>query len=99
MLALDFYVLPGLFEWISGEFARVRNWPILSKKPGLAHAFEHGGFWQVLEIAPNFLKGLLYTCIRFSKCLRDYLNGFPVNVARVRAWPILGKSLGYSKCF
>ena len=35
MLALDFYVLPGLFEWISGEFARVRNWPILSKKPGL----------------------------------------------------------------
>ena len=24
----------GLFVWISGEFARVRNWPILSRKPG-----------------------------------------------------------------
>ena len=28
----------------------------------IAHAFEHGGFWQVLEIAPNFLKGLIYAC-------------------------------------
>ena len=34
-LQMDFYVLAGLFEWISGEFARVRTWPILSKKPGL----------------------------------------------------------------
>ena len=49
------------------------------KAGAIAHAFEHGGFWQVLEIAPNFLKGLQYTCIRISKCLRDYLNGFRVN--------------------
>ena len=34
-LQMDFYVLAGLFEWISGEFARVRAWPSLSKKPGL----------------------------------------------------------------
>ena len=45
----------------------------------IAQAFEHGGFWQVLEIAPNFLKGLLYASKWISKCLRDYLIGFRVN--------------------
>ena len=32
---MRFYLLSGLFVSILGEFSRVRNWPFLSKKPGL----------------------------------------------------------------
>ena len=153
-------MLAGLFEWISGEFAGVRNfrfwakslgyspcfwtWRILASvgnrsKPSwkdsymvangfliacgtiwmdfgwirwgpnladfeqkawaIAHAFEHGGFWQVLEIARNFLKGLLYTCKWISKSLRNYLNGFLVNSLGSEIGRFWAKRLGYSPCF
>ena len=65
----------------------------------IAHAFEHGGFWQVLEIAPNFLKGLLYGCKWISNCLRDYLNGFRVNALVSELGGFWAKSLGYSPWF
>ena len=45
----------------------------------IAHGFEHGGFWQVLEIAPNSLKRLLNYCKRISNSLRDLLGPFRVN--------------------
>ena len=65
----------------------------------IAHAFEHGGFWQVLENAPNFLKGLLYGCKWISNCLRDYLNGFRVNSLVSELGGFWAKSLGYSPWF
>ena len=65
----------------------------------IAHAFEHGGFLQVLEIAPNFLKGLPYACKWISKCLWTYLKGFRVNSQGSEIGRFWVKSLGYSPCF
>ena len=45
----------------------------------IAHAFEHGGFWQVLEIAPNSLKRLQIPSKIISDYLRDLLCRFGVN--------------------
>ena len=36
----------------------------------IAHGFEHGGFGQMPEIVPNFLKSLLHACKWISKCFR-----------------------------
>ena len=84
-------------------FGWIRYGPKLAdfeqKAWAIAHAFEHGGFWQVLEIAPNFLKGLLYACKWISKCFRDYLNRFRVNSLGSEIGPLWAKSLGYSPCF
>ena len=79
----DSYVLANGFLSACGtiwmDFGWIRWCPNLAdfeqKAWAIAHAYEHGGFWQVLEIAPNFLKGLLCACKCISKCLRDYLNG------------------------
>ena len=52
----------------------------LEKKAwAIAHGFEHGRFWQVLEIAPNSLKRLQNRCKRICDCFRDCLCGFRVN--------------------
>ena len=65
---------------IWGEFARVENWTIFWQKAwAIAHAFEHGGFWQVLEIAPNSLKRLQIPSKIISDYLRDLLCRFGVN--------------------
>ena len=45
----------------------------------IAHGFEHGRFWQVLEIAPNSLKRLQNRSRNFSDCLRDCWCRFRVN--------------------
>ena len=64
---------------IWGEFARVENWSIfLQKAWAIAHAFEHGGFWQVLEIAPNSLKRLQIPSKIISESLRELLYRFGV---------------------
>ena len=44
----------------------------------IAHGFEHGRFWQVLEIVPNSLKRLYNRSKMICECLRDFL--FRVNV-------------------
>ena len=42
------------------DLARISNWPkpadFEQKLWAIAHGFEHGGFWQVLELTPNSLK-------------------------------------------
>ena len=85
------------------DFGWIRQGPkwadFEQKAWAIAHAFEHGGFWQVLEITPNFLKGLLYASKWISKCLRDYLNGFRVNSLGSENDRFWAKSLGYSPCF
>ena len=45
----------------------------------IAHGFEHGWFWQVMEIAPNSLKRLQNRSKMISDCLRDCLRLFRVN--------------------
>ena len=45
----------------------------------IAHGFEHGRFWQVLEIAPNSLKRFLNHPKMICDCLRDCLCRFRVN--------------------
>ena len=103
----DSYMLPNGFLSVCGpiwkDFGWIRKGPKLAdfeqQAWAIAHAFEHGGFWQVLEIAPNLLKGLLYACKWISKCLRDYLNGFRVNLPGSEIGRFWAKSLGYSPCF
>ena len=103
----DSYVLAYGFLSACGticiDVRRIRWGPKLAdfeqKAWAIAHAFEHGGFWQVLEIAPNFLKGLLCACKWISKCSRDYLNGFRANSLGSETGRFWAKSLGYSQCF
>ena len=45
----------------------------------IAHGFEHGRFWQVLEIAPNSLKRVQNSSKMICDCLRDCLCRFRVN--------------------
>ena len=73
--------------------------PLWAKSLGYSPCFEHGGFWQVLEIAPNCLKGLLYAYKWISKCLPDNLIGFRVNSLGSEIGPLWAKSMGYSPCF
>ena len=50
-----------------------------AKAWAIAHGFEHGRFWQVLEIAPNSLKRLQNGSKIICDCLRDCLCRFRVN--------------------
>ena len=76
---------------ISSEFRRDANWPFLTKKPwGIAHGFEHDGFWQVLEFAPNSVKRLLSAWKWISNTLQDYLCRIRANSRgseNDRFWP------------
>ena len=45
----------------------------------IAHGFEHGRFWQVLEIAPNSLERLQNRSKMICDCLRDCLCRFRVD--------------------
>ena len=65
----------------------------------IAHGFEHGRFWQVLEVAANSLKRLQNRSKMICDCLRDCLCRFRVNLqgSKIgRFWP---KDLGYSPWF
>ena len=103
----DSYVLENWFLSACGTiwmyFEWIRWGPNLAdfqqKAWAIAHAFEHGGFWQVLEIAPNLLKRLLCACKCNSKCLRDYLNGLRAHSLGSEIGRFWAKSLGYSPCF
>ena len=100
MVANGFLIACGTI-WM--DFGWIRWGPNLAdfeqKAWAIAHAFEHGGFWQVLEIVQTFLKGLLCACIWISMCLRDYLNGFRVNWLGSQLRRFWAKSLRYSPCF
>ena len=103
----DSYMLANGFLSACGNIWMSSGWirygpevPDFEQKAwAIAHAFEHGGFWQVLEIAPNLLKGLLYACKWISKCLWTYLKGFRVNSQGSEIGWFWATSLGYSPCF
>ena len=65
----------------------------------IAHVFDHGGFWQVLEIAPNSLKRLQIPSKIISESLRDLLCRFGVNSQGSKIGRFWAKSLGYSPWF
>ena len=65
----------------------------------IAHGFEHGRFWQVLENAPNSLKRLQNHSNISCDCLRDFLCRFRVNSHRSKIGRFRAKRLGYSPWF
>ena len=62
------------FGVVSQDFKLIRKRPksadFEQKAWAIAHGFEHGGFGQVPEVVPNFLKSLLHACKWISKCFR-----------------------------
>ena len=66
MLGNGFLTSYGLLR---EHLARISNGPKsadFEQKPwAIAHGFEHGGFWQVLELAPNSLK-ILPKCLEMD---------------------------------
>ena len=82
---------------ITGEFARVAVFH--QKAWTIAHGFEHGRFWQVLEIAPNSLKRLLNPSKMIYNSLRDVLCRFRVNSQGSKIRRFSPKSLGLAHGF
>ena len=84
------------FGWIR----KCRKLAVFEQKAwAIAHGFEHGGFWQVLEISRKYMKRLLYPCKRISNSLRDFLGRFVVNSQVSKIGRFWAKSLGYSPWF
>ena len=85
-----------VFGWIR----KGRNLAVFEQKPwAIAHCFEDGRFWKVLEIAPNSLKRLQNPYKIIFKSLRDSLCRFRVNSQWSKFSRFWGKTLGYSPWF
>ena len=65
----------------------------------IAHGFEHGRFWQVLEIALNSLKRLQNRSKMIFDCFRDCLCRFRGNSRGSKIDRFWAKGLGYSPWF
>ena len=99
--------LPKLFLTLCGTCYADLGWIRKGRKSAdfeqkawaIAHAFEHGGFWQVLEIAPNSLKRLQIPSKIISDSLRDFLCRFGGNSQGSTIGRFWAKSLDYSPCF
>ena len=82
-------------NWQGSEIGRSR-----AKTLGYSPcSFEHGGLWQVPEMAPNSLKSLQHTCKWISNCLEDCSGAFQVNLQVSEICRFRAKTLGYSPCF
>ena len=62
----------------------------------IAHGFEHGRFFELLEIAPNSLKRLQNRSKMICECFRDCLCRFRVNSQKSKIGRFWAKGLGYS---
>ena len=71
----------------------------VKKAWAIAHGFEHGRFWQVLEFAPNSLKRLQNRSKMICDCLRDCLCRFMVKSEGSKIGRFRAKGLGYSPWF
>ena len=67
------------------------------KAKAIAHDFEHGRFFQLLEIAQNSLKRLQNHSKMTCDYLRDFLCRFRVNSKRSKIGRFWAKGLGYSQ--
>ena len=92
------FLTPCATFWVDfGWIPKCRKLAVFEQKAwAIAHGFEHGGFLQVLEIAPNSLKRLLNPSKRISNSLRDFLGRFRVNSQASKIDRFWVKSLGYS---
>ena len=88
---------------VCADFGWIREGRLLAvfeqKAWAIAHVFEHGGFWQVPEIAPNSPKSLLDPSKLISNSSRDCLCRFRVNSQGSEIGSFLAKSLDYSPWF
>ena len=83
-----------------GWIRKSRNLADFEQKPwAIAHGFEHGRFWQVLEIAPNSLKRCQSSHKRIFNCFGDSLCRFRVNSEESKFGRFWAKTLGYSPWF
>ena len=82
---------------VNWEGSKLANFD--QKDWAIAHGFEHGRFWQVLEIAPNSLKRLQNRSKTLCDCLRDCLCRFRVNSWGSKIGRFRAKGLGYSPWF
>ena len=71
----------------------------VKKAWAIAHGFEHGRFWQVLEFAPNPLKRLQNRSKMICDCLRDCFCPFMMNLEGSKIGRFRAKGLGYSPWF
>ena len=65
----------------------------------IAHGFEYGRFFELLEIAPNSLKRLQNRSKLVCDCFRDCLCRFRVNSQGSKIDRFWAKCLGYSPSF
>ena len=80
-----------VFGWIP----KGRNLAVFEQKPwAISHGFEHGRFWNVLEIAPTSLKRLQNPYKIIFKSLRDSLCRFRVNSQVSKFGRFWAKTLG-----
>ena len=97
MLENGFLIPCGTISFDLGWIGEGRKLTDFEQKPwAIAHAFEQGGFSQVLEIAPNSLKLRLSAWKWISNTLRDYLCRFGVNLRGSKIDRFWAKGLGYS---
>ena len=84
------------FEWIR----KTRKLADFEQKAwAIAHGFEHGRFWQVLQIAPNSLKTFRNPPKLIFNCFHDCFRWFRVNSPGSKIVRFWAKSLGYSPRF
>ena len=85
-------------DW--GWIRKCRKSADFEQKPwAIAHGFEHGRFWQVLEIASNSLKRLQNRSKLICDSLRDCLCRLGVNSKGSKIGRSRAKGLGYSPWF
>ena len=84
------------FRWIR----KSRKLADFEQKPwAIDHGFEHGRFWQVLEIAPNSLKRFQSPRKLIFNCFGDTLCRFRVNSEESKFGRFWAKTLGYTPWF
>ena len=80
-----------------GWIPKVRKLADFEKKAwAIAHGFEHGRFFELLEIAPNSLKRLQNRSKIICECFRDCLCRFRGNCQGSKIGRFWAKGLGYS---
>ena len=83
-----------------GWIRKSRNLADFEQKPwAIAHGFEHGRFWQVLEITPNCLKRFQSPHKLIFNCFSDSLCRFRVNSEESKFGRFWAKTVGYSPWF
>ena len=83
-----------------GWFLKCRKLADFEQKAwAIAHGFEHGRFFELLEIAPNSLKRLQNRSKLVCDCFRDCLCRFRVNFQGSKIGRFWAKCLVYSPSF